>query len=316
MSIHTNLSAVNRSIVWGYEIRVRDSELNQYLVVGSGGFIGQALSKSLSLKGLPATLIDSNSKLTKFLSDNKAIGEIDKIVWAASKVNPVTAELNSTLCQEEVGTFAQFLLDLKLNGKPHVHVLFLSSAGCLYNGKQDIFTETSEATGTNAYGKLKRQLEVVLENSGLNYSIIRISNVYGPNQPVGRGQGVIAEWVNAMVHSQEVRVFGSLDATRDYVYIDDVADAILNLSENSLSGIYNVGSGVSNSLGEVVTILKEFIGIDMKILYNPPRFTDRDFFALDIAKILRESNWTPKYDLGRGIRLSLESNISRQSERR
>ncbi len=316
MSIHTNLSAVNISIVWGYEVRVRDSELNQYLVVGSGGFIGQALSKSLSLKGLPATLIDSNSKLTKFLSDSKAIGEIDKIVWAASKVNPVTAELNSTLCQEEVGTFAQFLLDLKLNGKPHVHVLFLSSAGCLYNGKQDIFTETSEATGTNAYGKLKRQMEVALENSGLNYSIIRISNVYGPNQPIGRGQGVIAEWVNAMVHSREVRVFGSLDATRDYVYIDDVADAILNLSENSLSGIYNVGSGVSNSLGEVVTILKEFVGIDMKIGYNPPRSTDRDFFALDIAKILRESNWTPKYDLGRGIRLSLESNISRQNERR
>jgi UDP-glucose 4-epimerase len=284
--------------------------------VGSGGFIGQALSKLLSLRGLPATLIDSNTKLGNFLSDSKAFGHIDKIVWAASKVNPVTAELNSALCQEEIRIFAQFLLDLKLGGKPNVHVLFLSSAGCLYNSKERIFTETSEATGTNAYGKLKRQMEATLENSGLDYAILRISNVYGPNHPICRGQGVIAEWINAIIHRQDVRVFGSLDSTRDYVYIDDVADAILNVSESSLSGIYNVGSGVSNTLGEVVTILKELAGIDMKIGYLPSRSTDRDFFSLDIAKILQESYWTPKYDLGRGIKLSLESNISRQNERR
>jgi UDP-glucose 4-epimerase len=262
--------------------------------VGSGGFIGQALSKSLSLRGSPATLIDSNSKLTNFLSDRKSVGEIDKIVWAASKVNPVTAEINSALCQEEVGTFAQFLLDLKLNGKPNVHVLFLSSAGCLYNSKEGIFTETSEATGTNAYGKVKRKMEVSLENSGLDYSILRISNVYGPDQPTGRGQGVIAEWINEIVHTQEVRVFGSLESTRDYIYIKDVADAILTVSEYSLLGIYNVGSGVSHTLREIVSILKESAGLDMKIDYLEPRSTDRGYFSLDIAKILRESTWAPK----------------------
>jgi len=245
--------------------------------VGSGGFIGQAISKSLSLKGLPATLIDSNSKLANFLSDNKAVSKIDKIVWAASKVNPVSAELRSALCQEEIGIFARFLLNLKLSGNPNAHVVFLSSAGCLYNSNELIFTETSMATGTNAYGKLKYQMELTLQNSGLDYSILRISNVYGPNQPIGRGQGVIAEWVNAIIHSRKVRVFGSLNATRDYVYIDDVADAIVNVSENSLSGIYNVGSGVSSTLGEVVTILKNLAGKDVKIDFLPSRSTDRDF---------------------------------------
>jgi UDP-glucose 4-epimerase len=300
----------------GHEIRVRDSELNQYLVVGSGGFIGQALSKSLSLKGLPATLIDSHTKLTNFLSDSKAIGEIDKIVWAASKVNPVTAELNSALCQEEVRTFAQFLLDFRLAGKQNVQVLFLSSAGCIYSGNEGIFTEASEAKGTNAYGKLKCKMELTLENSGLDYSILRISNVYGPNQPTGRGQGVIAEWINAIAHTQQVRVFGSLESTRDYVYINDVAEAILNISESSLSGIYNVGSGVSHTLGEVVSILKELVGADMNIGNLPSRSTDRNYFALDISKILRESTWSPRYDLVRGVRLSLVSNISRQTEGR
>lgn len=288
--------------------------MNQYLVVGSGGFIGQALSKSLSLKGSPAILIDSNGKLTKFRSDSKAIGAIDKVVWAASKVNPVTAELNAALCQEEVGIFTQFLLDMKLSGKPHVQVLFLSSAGCLYNSKESIFTEVSKATGTNAYGKLKREMEEVLEKSGLNHSILRISNVYGPEQPIGRGQGVIAEWINAIINNQEIRVFGSLESTRDYVYISDVENAILDVSENSLSGIYNVGSGISYTLGEILSILKDLAGKDLKIDYHTSRSTDRSHFSLDITKILRESTWVPRYELGQGIKLSLDSHIPRQSE--
>jgi UDP-glucose 4-epimerase len=153
-------------------------------------------------------------------------------------------------------------------------------------------------------------MELALEKSGLHYSILRISNVYGPNQPIGRGQGVIAEWIDAITHGREICVFGQLDSTRDYIYIDDVSEAILALSESSLNGIYNVGSGRSHSLRDVITILTDLAKEELRVDYRASRPTDRRNFSLEISKILRVSSWAPKYSLDLGIKLSLESNTA------
>ena len=284
--------------------------MNQYLLVGSAGFIGKTLSKTLIREGLPVVLIDSQSQLKKLMSGAGKFNPFDRVVWAASKVNPVSAELNPGLCEAEMKIFQEFLTALKSNGNQNVHFIFLSSAGCLYDGQESAFHETCLAQGTNAYGKLKREMESTLEKSGLPYSIARISNVYGPNQPIGRGQGVIAEWIDAITHGREIRVFGQLDSTRDYIYIDDVTDAILALSEGSLSGIYNVGSGTSHSLRDVITILTDLAREDLRVEYQASRPTDRLNFSLEISKILRESSWAPKYSLDLGIKLSLESKIA------
>jgi len=284
--------------------------LNQYLLVGSAGFIGKTLSKTLIREGLPVVLIDSQTQLKKLMSGAGKFDQFDRVVWAASKVNPVSAEINPGLCEAELKIFQEFLAALKSNGNQNVHFIFLSSAGCLYDGQESAFDETCSAQGTNAYGKLKRQMELALEKSGLPYSILRISNVYGPNQPIGRGQGVIAEWIDAITHGREICVFGQLDSTRDYIYIDDVTDAILALSEGSLSGIYNVGSGTSHSLRDVITILTDLAKEELRVDYRASRPTDRRNFSLEISKILRESSWVPKYSLDLGIKLSLESNTA------
>jgi UDP-glucose 4-epimerase len=196
-----------------------------------------------------------------------------------------------------------------------LHLTFLSSAGCIYTGDNHPFSEVSEAKGTNKYGKLKRKMELTLANSALSHSVLRISNVYGPNQPIGRGQGVIAEWLNAISQGSEIRIFGNLESRRDYIFIDDLIDAIFLTSEEALPGIYNVGQGFSHSLRDVINVLRVNVGQELKFDFQDARPTDRFDFRLDVSKLLREVSWRPRYDLESGIKFSLNPKLTRKSER-
>jgi UDP-glucose 4-epimerase len=295
------------SIVFIYESYFLGAELNRYLLIGSSGFIGKAFSKTLLNNGFPSINIESRSQTEKLLATPGILMNIDRVVWAASKVNPVTAELHPDWCSEEFNFFTQFITCLRSTANLNVHLTFLSSAGCIYSGDDENFSETSVAIGTNAYGKLKRRMELALEESGLSHSILRISNVYGPGQPVGRGQGVIAEWINAINLGRPVRVFGNLGSTRDYIYLDDLTNAMLSTSDNKLQGIFNVGSGQSIELRELIRVLASVASKDLEIDYQDARSTDRIHFSLNISKIRTSSSWFPEISLETGIQSSLDS---------
>lgn len=300
------------SIVFIHESYFLGAELNRYLLIGSSGFIGKAFSKTLFNNGFSSVNIKSRIQAQELLETPEILMNIDRVVWAASKVNPVTAELHSDWCSEEFNFFMQFISRLKSTSNLNVHLTFLSSAGCIYSGDDEYFSETSVAIGTNAYGKLKRRMELALEESGLSHSILRISNVYGPGQPVGRGQGVIAEWINAINLGLPVRVFGNLGSTRDFIYLDDLTNAILSTSENKLQGIFNVGSGQSTELQELIGVLASVASKDLEIDYQDARSTDRFHFSLNISKIRTGSSWFPEISLEAGIKSSLDSTNSVQ----
>ena len=301
-------------IVLIYESFSVGADLNRYLLVGSSGFIGKAFTKTLLNNGFPSVYINSRIQAQELFAKPETLMNIDRVVWAASKVNPVTAELNPILSSEEFNFFAQFISCLKSISNVNVHLTFLSSAGCIYSGDDDCFSETSEANGTNAYGRLKRRMELALEESGLSHSILRISNVFGPGQPIGRGQGVIAEWINAITLGLPVRVFGNLGSTRDYIYLDDLTNAILSTSENKLQGIFNVGKGQSINLQELIRVFTSLTSKDLEIDYQDARSTDRLHFSLSISKIRASSTWFPEISLKTGIKSALDSANGVQSE--
>ena len=55
--------------------------------------------------------------------------------------------------------------------------------------------------------------------------MLRLSNVYGPGQRLGTGQGVVGYWFRALLDDDPIRLFGDPETIRDYVYVDDVAEA-------------------------------------------------------------------------------------------
>jgi UDP-glucose 4-epimerase len=272
-------------------------------IVGSSGFIGKSLVTSLRLKG--HTIIEFGSEDSIVANSGKLssrANNVDAIIWAATRVNPITARINSRLVLQELKDWDTFLTLWRKSTLASSPLFFLSSGGCVYTGQKVPFNEESEANGVNEYGRLKIEMEKRLHLDELNAIVIRIGNVYGGGQPIGRGQGVIAEWANNVRSNQDISVFGSLDSFRDYIHIDDVNEAFeLMISHPPNRGTYNLSSGYPTSLNSLIQIFSQLANKNLVFQYDENRPTDRNGYYLDIMKLQASINWVPQVELAVGV---------------
>ncbi len=143
-----------------------------------------------------------------------------------------------------------------------------------------------------------------LNNYGLNVSILRAFNVYGPNQ----NEIFLIPKIIRKIKNENMNSIDVLDLTpkRDFIYIDDLIEAI----DSSLigpEGVYNVGSGYSVSVEELIKTIQEVTGI-YKEYYSCNETRPNEIFDLyaDISKIKRHLHWEPKIDLKSGLSLCIQ----------
>ena len=179
--------------------------------------------------------------------------------------------------------------------------IFLSSGGCTYTGSELPFQEGDQAFGINAYGRMKIEQEKYLEASLPNTVVARLSNIYGPGQPSGRGQGVIAEWLSAVQSSRNLKIYGDMNSARDYLHIDDATSALKLLARTDINGLINIGSGARIELNELVDIFLEVSPVYFDIEFHNRRTSDRLDYWLSIDKIRSELNWSPIVSIENGI---------------
>ncbi len=233
----------------------------------------------------------------------------DILIWAATSVNPKSAESDPSLVTREMQEWQRVVNQLSLHSNPP-RIFFLSSGGCVYSADNYPFTENSEALGWNAYGRLKVAQENVLLESIRKPVILRFSNIYGPGQPHGRGQGVIAEWAFRSKNNMPLQLFGDSSASRDYIYIDDAISAMLSLIHSDDDGVFNIGSGYGVTLNSITEIFKQEVGTGLIIEHISGRNFDRKDYFLSINKINYSTGWKPKVDLQQGIVRVLNSDLS------
>lgn len=276
-------------------------------VVGAAGFIGRNLTSYLKVKGLSLKLFYRSDPIIENGNLKPDFSNADVVIWCASQVTPISAELHPDLVEAEVESWKEVLRILKLSGKSDFKFIYLSSAGCTYSSVETSYSEDDPANGTNEYGLLKLKIEKLLIESGLNYLILRIANVYGPNQPIGRGQGVIAEWINSINCKEPIKIFGDLDSFRDYVFIDDLIEVIrLCLDLNITNQIINIGSGQRTTLRELLQVISSITKQKVEYLQFGSRKVDRTGYVLNIDKINRLTGWSPYFTLKNGIELCLK----------
>ena len=270
-------------------------------IVGSNGFIGKNLCQYFLRHSYEIRQFNSRSPFD--LNDSLLLSElesIDAIVWAASRVNPTIAEKSPELALEEYQSWVDTLRLLQLanwKGK----LIFLSSGGCVYDSGISPYKETDGAKGSNAYGRLKSQMESELQISDLKYTIFRVSNVYGPFQRHGRGQGVLAEWLNCFDNDIPLIVFGNESNYRDYINVLDVCKGIHSIFDIDGSDTYNLGSGIGTTIEKLLKVFKHCAGQDIDVIYHSNRDIDRNGFYLDVEKLKKTTNWKPTVDIEVGI---------------
>jgi nucleoside-diphosphate-sugar epimerase len=148
--------------------------------------------------------------------------------------------------------------------------------------------------------------------NGMTCIGLRYFNVYGPRQdPKSPYSGVISIFVDRIARGTPITVNGDGLQTRDFVFVGDIVyanmlagKAVLGANE---SRVFNVGTGKSVTLLELVDTIKRITGNDVAVSHGPERAGDIKHSLSDITKISTELGYAPKYTLEEGLRLLIES---------
>jgi len=186
-------------------------------------------------------------------------------------------------------------------------IIFVSSGGTVYGIPNEVPTpETAATNPITAYGISKLTIEKYLRLYehlyGLQYRVLRVANPYGPYQTAQGNQGVIAAFVRRVLAGKPIEIWGDGSVTRDYIYIDDVVEALELASIHVGSGrIFNIGCGEGRTLSAIVAAIERQLEKDISIQYRPGRPVDVPVSILDSTYAMRELGWRPRTRFDDGL---------------
>jgi len=139
------------------------------------------------------------------------------------------------------------------------------------------------------------------EQYGIEGVSLALGNVYGPRQDPAGEAGVVAIFAARLLSGRDCVVNGDGHSTRDYVFVSEVADAIVRSLRRG-SGLINIGSGVETSVLDVYRAVATAVGTDREPVFGPPLPGEARRVCLDRRKAKGELGWTPRVALGQGVR--------------
>lgn len=190
-------------------------------------------------------------------------------------------------------------------------IVLASSGGTVYGEPtsfptpEDHLTVPTGIHGLNAL-TMERYASFFADRYDMEPVVLRIATAYGPGQRTRRGQGVIAAWIDAALDETPIHAYGSLDTRRDFVFAVDVAESAARTAFDAAPGVYNVGSGTSHALSEVLALLADIAGREFEIVNHPPRGVDVPRTELDCSRLAAEIGWAPSTPLAVGLRATWE----------
>jgi UDP-glucose 4-epimerase len=298
----------------------------QCAVTGGGGFIGSHLCATLSRTGAgvralgrgarPSGLANGIAWQEGDFCDPEALGPFlrgaEIVYHLASTSTPASAEADPAGDAQAnvIGTLG--LLDLCVRHNVR-RLVFVSSGGTVYGIPAAVpILETAPTEPISAYGIQKLAIEKYLalyqRRHGLDSIVLRVANPFGPLQRARRSQGVVAAFIERALAGMPLEIWGAGDVVRDFVYVQDVVEALVLAAEYSgPRRVFNVGSGRGMDLNTILRDLEEVLdrGTLPKV-HHPARAVDVPVNILDIGLIAREMGWRPRTPWKEGLRRTVE----------
>jgi UDP-glucose 4-epimerase len=156
-----------------------------------------------------------------------------------------------------IGTLNMLRLSQKYGVKRFV---FASTSAVYAPNSSGVYVETSCLGPLSPYGISKMAAEFYIRVFDISHAILRLGNVYGPRQrPLGENQ-LIPRALAHHFRGERFQINGDGEQKRDFVYVKDVADALVRAVESPLTGVFNIGSGYSISVNTIMDELSAFLG--------------------------------------------------------
>ena len=302
-------------------------------ITGGAGFIGSTLADRLLADGWSVDVADDLSSGTLAnLADARSVGDRRFSFHRIDIRNVAITELIESRKPDVVFHLAaqadvrvsvakpQFDAEVNLIGALNVFqgalaakvkkVVFASSGGTIYGSPTQIPTpETHPQRPESPYGVAKKAggdyLHYYHQIHGLDYAATAFANVYGPRQDPHGEAGVVAIFTGLFLERRRPTIFGSGDQTRDFVYVDDVVDALARAAERG-DGIINIGTGDETSVNDLYASMSRATGYTGPPNYAAARAGELDRSALAIDRAGTELGWKPFTSLDEGVSRTIE----------
>jgi UDP-glucose 4-epimerase len=159
------------------------------------------------------------------------------------------------------------------------------------------------------YGISKKSAEEYVSyfhRHGLDTTVFRMFSVYGPGQDLmNMQQGMLSIYLKFVIDGLPIRVTGSRDRFRDFIFIDDVTDAWVSVLNSPASSgrTYNLGTGVKTHVWEIISTILAVTGQDgnYPVEYGKTGKDDQMGLIANMDRICNDLNWRPKWSLSDGL---------------
>ncbi|MEQ8905495.1 NAD-dependent epimerase/dehydratase family protein [Ekhidna sp.] len=295
--------------------------MGKIIITGANGFLGKNLINHLSDFGIrSAALLDIHS--TEIESDqhinliqhkidlasdsgalNDLVEEGDKVIHLAWKSNPAVTGADIEAEKQLNWEASKNVIDVCTN--KNAKMIFISSGGTVYGEPEYLPIDEEHPTNPiSAYGIIKLKVEQAIREAsvqnGLQFVILRPSNLYGQGFSLKKGLGVIGHWVDMIKNNQPIKMVGEGVLTRDFIHVDDLCKGILNCI-NLNNETLNLGTGKGISLKELSVIFEKLIDRPLDIIHLEDRNFDVDTNILSVKKVQKLTGWKPLVSIEVGI---------------
>lgn len=296
------------------------------LVTGGAGFIGSHIVDSLIEKGFEVCVVDDlsggnrknincNAKFYEEDIENAELMDIfreekpDYVIHEAAQIC-VENSLKDPVDDAMINIIGSVNVLEACRQTGVKKILYPASAAIFGEPQYLPIDEAHPLDMISPYGVSKHAVEHYLEVYkklyGLEYNVLRYSNVYGPRQDTSGEGGVAAIFCDTLLRGKTPYIFGDGNQTRDFIYVKDVVTANLLALTSPCSGIYNVCTNTHVSVNELYDLIRSALNVETQPLHIDKRPGDILNSYMTYEKIQKDMHWTPHYSLPEGIKETVE----------
>lgn len=308
---------------------------NRILIIGGLGFLGKNLYlklKELSITShlFTNTPIHNNDVFREYLDLNDIIiGDITKkeqlrelvsdydVIFCFAGISGASESISDPYNDINTNLLGHInILESCREKNPHVQLFFPSTR--LVYGKPEYLpvNENHKLKPESIYAIHKITAEhyyhLYHKVYGLNCTIYRISNPYGPFQAFGNKKYGMLNWfIYKAFNSEMIEIFGTGDQKRDYIFIDDISELFIkSIGKETINGnIYNIGFGQGISILEMIKMIHQYVPETKYSFKEWPKIykiIETGDYISDIKAIQKDLNWSPKTSFEEGMKKTIE----------
>jgi len=280
-------------------------------LIGAGGFFGTNLALYLSPQiedvrcfGLSQSFPDAMRAIRWTSGDIASSSLVEVLAGCDTVIHLASTSVPGTDLEISKDAEANLMTSLHLFDRcvdcGVRQVIFISSGGTVYGPSSRVpIAESAPTQPITPYGLVKltieRYLEVYARLRGLDYRIVRISNLYGPYQNIIKMQGVVTSFLVKALRNEALEIWGNGSIVRDYVYVEDAVEAMVAVMRyQGAKRIFNIGSGVGTSVNQIVASIEKLLERKLKVKYRLGRAVDVPVNILDCTLARNELGWHAK----------------------